>query len=386
MKSLYLGKIGRKNEVYEIHAFTKNNPFREFRTSEISDPGLFQKLLEERYNILDDGRPIFCTAVNPDKESKTESNSHDYREGTVHIAAIDNNGRIVCGLSIAVDTGERDRGDIIGLPLENRWELNGYPMGASLDPFRKKYLKRNLGKDRKVEPWKMAELYRHFIESSNKGNLASRLGVYAGVYHLLVREAKKRGKQPTDIWVFDAIPAYFNLYKWVGTGVLRDLSIEDPPRWISPSKNSLETKDINGSKSLFYKGEKVSRNVKVPFPYKEEGELNFKIDDVPFLDGVIDTCKLEASIRKKPLLFFPVDGEGFSLKDRMKIRATLSTVGRRAFDYQSKYNAVERRSIRDVLSNFGDRLSRKLTGSDIWEFSEIGDLNHAENEIYTHDI
>jgi hypothetical protein len=29
---------------------------------------------------------------------------------------------MVCVISIAVDTGEKEQGDIIGLPLENRWK------------------------------------------------------------------------------------------------------------------------------------------------------------------------------------------------------------------------------------------------------------------------
>lgn len=85
MPSLYLGKIGGKRGVYEVHAFTYKNPFRWLRSSEISDSGLFQKLLEERYKILEEGRAIHCSAVQPDVEMKIESNPHDYREGSVHI-------------------------------------------------------------------------------------------------------------------------------------------------------------------------------------------------------------------------------------------------------------------------------------------------------------
>ena len=37
MASFYLGKISGKKEVYEIHAVTKDMPFREYKASEISD-------------------------------------------------------------------------------------------------------------------------------------------------------------------------------------------------------------------------------------------------------------------------------------------------------------------------------------------------------------
>lgn len=386
MGSLYLGRIGSEKGVYEIHAFTKDLPFREFDKDEIADEGLFNQLLEARYNVLDGGRAIFCTAVNPDNETKKESNPHDYREGTVHITAVDNDGRIVCALSTAVDTGYKERGDPIGVPLENRWKPNGYPAGASLDRFREVYAKRILSQNREVEPWELAEIYRHFIDRSNRSSLAPRLGVYTGAYHLLVREAKKKGKRPTSIWVFDAIPAYFKLYKLVGASVLRDPSIEEPPRLISPDKRELENRVIGGEKTLFYKGEAVSRIVPVPIPSKENGELEFHVKGIPFLDGVVNTEGLEESIRKRPLLFFPVDGDGFSLKDRMQIRATLSTVGKRALDHNDRYNKIRKRTVRDRVSDFGDNISRKLTDSDIWEFSDIGDINHVEKNLYQDDI
>lgn len=37
MASLYLGKVGGRKENYEIHAVTKDMPFREYKTSEISN-------------------------------------------------------------------------------------------------------------------------------------------------------------------------------------------------------------------------------------------------------------------------------------------------------------------------------------------------------------
>jgi len=40
MASLYLGQIGRRKENYEIHAATKDMPFREYKASEISNSSL----------------------------------------------------------------------------------------------------------------------------------------------------------------------------------------------------------------------------------------------------------------------------------------------------------------------------------------------------------
>lgn len=138
-------------------------PFREFHQSEISDPSLYRSMLTQRFMLLETGRPIYCTAVNPDKKKRQEHNPHDDRAGTVHIAAVDSqSGDIACILSLAVDTGERERGDIVGLPLENRWRQNGYPEGSSLDRFREIYLALNYQSKMAMAPWQMVELYRHF--------------------------------------------------------------------------------------------------------------------------------------------------------------------------------------------------------------------------------
>ena len=159
MPSLFLGNIGGTYGSYEIHALTNDLPFREYRASEIADSDLFQNLIEGRYRLLESGRAIYCTAVHPDSKNKIEANPHDSREGTVHIVAVDNNGDIECAVSLAVDVGDKDKGADIGLPLENRWKKNAFPEGASLDPFREKYLSSIYGIERKILPWEMAELY-----------------------------------------------------------------------------------------------------------------------------------------------------------------------------------------------------------------------------------
>ena len=312
MPSLYLGKIGGKKGVYEVHAFTYKNPFRWLKVSEISDSGLFQKLLEERYKILEEGRVIYCSAVQPDVKRKIEYNPHDYREGTVHIVSLDGNGGIVSGMSVAADIDER------GLPMENKWKPNGYPQGTNLDEFREKYLRFNYGENRNVEPWEMAEIYRRFLIKSHKGNKPSTLGMYTGFYHLSSREPNKKGETPTYLWVFDAILPYFNLNRLVGS-VLLNPAIENPPRLISPKMKDIKMEDIN-SKALFYKGEKISRNAKVPYPYKENNELKFKMEDIPFLDGLSDVRRLKKAIRKSPVLLSPIDYKGLNWKDKIYFR------------------------------------------------------------------
>jgi hypothetical protein len=134
------------------------------------------------------------------KIPEIETNPHDSREGTVHIVAIDNKGEIECAVSVAVDVGNKDNGADIGLPLENKWEKNGFPEGASLDPFREKYLSSIYGITRKIRPWEMAELYRHY-KRTMRSDFTPRLGVYTGCFHLLAREAIKKGIQPTWLWV-----------------------------------------------------------------------------------------------------------------------------------------------------------------------------------------
>ena len=295
MPSLYLGKISGNNSS-EIHAFTKDLSFREYCKSKIADRALFQKLLEGRYEILEKGRPIYCTAVRPDRERRIEETPHDTREGTLHIAALDKNGEIEAALSVATDIGTKDRGDLVGLPLENRWRTNGYPQGSSLDPFREKYARLMYGEDRSIRPHEMAELYRHF-KKSNANGLAARFGLYTGWYHIGVRDAVNKGITLTWCWIFDAVKNYFKLYKLVGAGVLRDFSIGDPPRLISPSLQDIYERETHGVKELFYNGKKISRSVLIPIPFKKNGDIEFKNEEVPFLDGLVD-------IRRKPLSFY----------------------------------------------------------------------------------
>lgn len=272
MSSLFLGRIGGLNKAYEIHALTKDLPFREYRASEIGDSDLFQNLIEGRYRLLESGRAIYCTAVHPNTEKKIEINPHDTRDGTVHIVAIDDKGEIECAVSVAVDAGNKDKGSFIGLPLENRWKRNGFPEGASLDSFREKYMPSIYGTDRKIHPWEMAELYRHY-KRSLKSDFTPRLGVYTGCFHLLAREAIKKGIQPTWFWVFDAIPQYFYLYKLAGAAVLRELTIVQNPRLISPGKRDLSIREVDGVKLIFYRGKIISRHVRTPIPSKANGNL-----------------------------------------------------------------------------------------------------------------
>jgi hypothetical protein len=348
---------------YEVHAFTNSLPFREFRASEISDSGLYHKVLNERFRLLEAGRPTYFTAVNPDKRRREVYSPHDDRLGTVHIAALDRRSQdIVCVLSLAVDTGDSDGSDIIGLPLENRWKSGGHPNGPSLDRFRERYFSSNGDSSIRIEPWQMVELYRHFRTVSDPGDLTSRIGAYVGAYHLLVREARRKGRQSTHIWVFDAIPRYFHLYRLVGAAVLRDPTIETPPRHISPNVRDMEELVKADKKCVVYKGEVISRSMMVPMPYEEVGELQFVMEEVPFLDGVIDIHKIEYAIQTSPVELSPVRYQGMTDEDITMLRTALSVLGKRHHEHWHHNNPV-------AISTWNE-LRQSI--APVWDFTEVG--------------
>lgn len=178
---------------------TKDLPFREFNTRESADSALFREILSGRYRLLESEKPIYCTAINPCQKEKKEVSPHDDRPGTVHIVAIDMQGHIACALSVAVDLGEKDRGKAVVLPLENRLRNNSFLEGANQDLFREHYLTLNYQWNRSLGVWEMAELYRHFRSTLRHSDLAARIGLYTGCYHLLIREALKKDLRPT--WI-----------------------------------------------------------------------------------------------------------------------------------------------------------------------------------------
>jgi hypothetical protein len=377
MSSLYLGTIGNKDS-YEIHALTDGLPFREFTAAEIGDRKLFDRLVQERYKLLAEGCSFYCTAIHPDTEKKIETNPHDTREGTVHFVALDRHGEIDCALSVAVDTGMEEGGEQIGLPLENRWRRNGYPLGASLDRFRERYLRLHYGRNRDVGPWEMAELYRHFRSPAAGNDQAVRLGLYTACGQLLVREAIRKGRTPSWLWVFDAIPAYFNLYRWAGGAVLRDWTVRDQPRWFSPQLKDMKKEGKNGQKSLFHRGEMISRPVQVPIPQRQEGGLEFVSKDVPFLDGLVDYCHMEyESVRRNPLFLSGERLGGFSLQDRVKLRIALAITGRRAFE---QFHGGH------LFSNLLNRWIRKRYCAAAWSFNHIGQVTAKEGESYHYPV
>lgn len=365
MSSLYLGEIGTKRSKVEIHAFTSGIPFREFGISKISDTGLYQKMLEGRYRLFEDGRSIFCTAVNPDQKNKLEKNPHDSRQGCVHVVSLNGDGNIACAVSVAVDTGEKENGEAIGLPLENRWRKQGYPEGQDLDAFRKLYPQLNWGRTGGIKPWEMAELYRHYKSKDAPDNISCRLGLYTGLYHLLIREAANKKLTTTPLWVFDAIPAYFNLYKFAGCAALRDLTIADDPEWLSPGPKKLKNRyDHEGNRVLYFEDKLVSRNVLVPHAKLKNGKLSFEQKQIPFLDGVVDFNKLEVLLKNHPYLFFVKGLNGFTIMDRVKLFFGLNVMGRRHF----LENGIGNKLIKTYLNNFACRYLK----ASHWEFNDVG--------------
>jgi hypothetical protein len=359
MSSLYLGTIKAKSKRYEIHAFTKDLAWRNYAASEIADSALYADLLAGRFEVLRSGKPIFCTAVNPDPERRIEENPHDSREGTVHIVSLGKEGKIDCAVSVAVDTNQKEGGCLIGLPLENRWRPNGYPEGASLDRFRKHYLRLNYREERDIAPWEMAELYRHFKRPGEIPNILCMVSVYTGCYQLLVRDARMQDLAPTWLWLFDAIPAYFNLYRIAGAAFLRDAALEDKPRVISPGRRDLEARRTSGASSIYYRGECVSRNVKVPIPSKGESGLRFDLEDVPFLDGLVDLRRIERAITGDPEYLSLGEFEGLDRHVKIRLRLALAVMAREAFREDCALSA---------LARFLNQLAFQKLGVDSWEF------------------
>ena len=363
MTSLYLGVVTSHTGQYEIHAITKDQPFREFGEREIADKSLYQKMLEGRFKVLEGGNPIYCTAIHPNFHTKIEENPHDDREGTVHIVAIDGGGNVMASVSVAVYTQEKMDGTQIGLPLENEFKPGDYAVGASLDPFREKYLRRMYHRNSDVPPWMMAELYRHY-KLTQRGDIAPRLGVYTGWYHLGVREARKKGKLPTTLWVFDAIPEYFYLYKLIGKAVLRDWTIDAPPRLVSPQPRQIKFSEIDGEEVILWNGEKISRSLKVLIPMAGGTKFAYRYEDVPFLDGLVDIEYLENDLRKNNFLTDYEGRVGFSLKEKTRIRMGQSIVGKRVFD--------EVYGPRNLVNGIIYKAALRTTGILRWNFNGIG--------------
>ena len=363
MSSLYLGTIGGQQTTYEIHAFTNNLPFREFSVSRVSDAALFRTMLHERYRLLKSGVPIYCTAINVLEENEEEYNPHDDRPGTIHFAAIDMEDRgISCVVSVAVDIGDKDKGDFIGLPLENRWRQNGYPQGASLDHFRDKYLKLNHAVQAGIGPWQMGEAYRHFKTITAKSDLVSRIGVYTGVHHLLMRVAGRKGVETTFISVFDCVAKYFQLYRLGGAVVLRDPTIESPPRHVSPGPKDLTEEDFRGTKSIVYNGQIVSRVVKVPQPYEDNGVVTLRMQEVPFMDCMQDLRKVVDAIIESPLLLAPLRCHGMSEEDMQPLRLMTSVVCK---SYYEEHHGKDE----EVVSTTNGLRGTLVTH---WDFGETG--------------
>jgi len=350
MTSLFLGKVGVGEDVYEIHALTNGQSFREIPESSISDSKIYKNILEGRYELLCNGNPIYCTAINPIDLKSIEYNPHDDREGTIHIVALDNNGQIEAAVGVAVDVCDSENGTYIGLPLENRWKPGNYPEGSLLDEFREKYVRLNKDENRTIKPYELAELYRHYKRFGTNNSLA-RIGLYCGCYHLLVREARLKQKNPTTLWAFDAIPQYFNLYRYAGAAVLRDFTIKRNSQFISPSK-----KDLVVSKSCIkFENVVVSRNVLTPIPHNIDDSTCFEIKEVPYLDGIIDIANNENGIVLDPHNLSPLHYKGFTSKDKQILKATLSLIGRRSF-----------------ISDKPELPTGKSSSKILWDFNGVG--------------
>ncbi len=360
MSSLYLGQVSTETATYLIHAFTNGLPFREFATSEISDPALFETMLKGRYDVLTSGREIRWGGI--DREKQQEHNPHDDRPGTVHIAAIDQKDkRMACVISAAIDTGETDRGELIGLPLENRWRKNEKQKSASLDQFRESYFSFNYGTNKPILPYQMAEMYRHYRVSDIDANLP-RIAICTGAYHLLIREARNKDKTETFLWVFDAIVPYFNLYRIAGAAVLRSFTLKDPPRYVSPGADRIIYKKEGDQIKAYFNDEVISQSVKVPQLHLENGNIIYKMEDIIYLDGLVDLHKVERAMIESPIELLPIKYEGMTEEDMQKVRAAVSVVGRRAYEEHHSNNP----RVISIINQYSKALGIKS------EFNNIG--------------
>jgi hypothetical protein len=360
MSSLYLGHISAGDSVYQIHAFTRGLPFREFPSSEISDSSLFDAMLKGRYDVLASGREIRWGGI--DKEKQQEYNPHDDRPGTLHIAALDQKDqKMACVISIAVDTGEKEQGDIIGLPLENRWKKNEKQKSSSLDRFRENYLSFNYGVKRPIEPYEMAELYRHYRVSDIDANIP-RIAICTGAFHLLIKEARNRNRTETFLWVFDAIVPYFNLYRIAGAAVLRSFTLKDPPRYISPSPDKIVYKRESDQVNAYWGEEIISHSVKVPQLHIENGNITYKTEEIIYLDGIVDLHRVEKAMIESPIELLPLKNEGMTEEDMQMLRAAVSVVGRRGYEEYHRNNP----KVMSVINQYSKFLGIKS------EFNEIG--------------
>ncbi|MBN2098964.1 MAG: hypothetical protein JW753_05135 [Dehalococcoidia bacterium] len=158
------------------------------------------------------------------------------------------------------------------------------------------------------------------------------------------------------------MPKFFHLYRLAGAAVLREPTIQIPPHHISPNINDLEDGIVDNTSCIMYRGESISRSVRVPVPYEDITGLQFKMEDVPFMDGVVDILKLEDAVIQSPEQLASVRYEGMTEEDMGMLRIAISVLGRRHYeDYYSNDPVVFARSA---------ELRKYLATS--WDFGQIG--------------
>lgn len=197
---------------------------------------------------------------------------------------------------------------------------------------------------------------------TGSSGISARVGVYTGCYLFLVREAIEKHLTPTWIWVFDAIPSYYNLYRWAGAAVLRDFAIEDPPRRISPLFNT-STELGMGHKPIFWGDSLISRTVLTPIPTKKGSALSFSKKEIHFLDGLIDIHIMEKFVKTAKGFPFKTGIKGFGMADRIRLRAIQTLTQKKFFDYHYHDNRLIKKINRMII----DKLC-----SSTWDFSNTG--------------
>jgi hypothetical protein len=375
--------------MFDVHAFTESGKY--------ADVGLAKQIHGLRYKILEKGQPIYCTAVRPDFKSREEHNPHDSLPSTIHFVSINReNGDIECALSTARDTGETYRGEIIGVPLENRYTpepfTHGdfgkltYLPGASLDRFRREFFRKNYNLKTNVPDGVIVELYRHMInpdstlkklirmKNPNGGpDIAifpmegARLATYAGAYQTLIRDPLEKGENPSFLWVWDAIPRYANLYSFVG-GVYRDMTINGKREWTWKPTRKSDLIKVGNQYFLRNGNDKntmqVTRSLQILEPGENFGpEQRGTIILEPMIDGLVDVRQVESLIRKHALIIPNCEAD-FELKRR----GSLGVACHRMYKDHHGGNAEV------AIAN---EHAQTVTGTYPFEFEDEGQGNHS---------
>jgi hypothetical protein len=146
----------------------------------------------------------------------------------------------------------------------------------------------------------------------------------------------------------------------VGAATLRDLTVECVPRYVSPDVDSIEMSE--NKQYLYYGGETISREVEVlrPIPGVLDN-LKFQKETIPFMDGIIDLCKVEHAILGDSTKLSGLKCQGISDQDINTVSLVLP-----ALMWKFYSERINTKSLIDSAE------ANKNFVAPIWDFNEIG--------------